>query len=151
MSADDQTVSVDSTQLRLTVASEQLRLASTMLSHLATLFDDQDDMLVPHVERLESRAGELMRTAGRLARDMGVAERWGLDILFEPPQAPALLRPSPSDESIDLEPIDLLEPISEAPPQTRRAAPTRPPWSPQLVVPTPPLASMTPATDESMY
>lgn len=135
----------DSPPERLNTAAEQLRLASTALSALAHLVDEEDDVLRPHIERLESRAAELMRTANRLARDMGVASKWGLDILFAPPAA-APLRPVSPDESIDLEPIELLGPIE--PTMARSAQRTHPPWTPRLIVPTPPLGSLESA-DES--
>ncbi len=140
----------DSPPERLNVAAEQLRLASTALSALAHLVDEDDDVLRPHIERLESRATELMRTANRLARDMGVASKWGLDILFAPAAAAAPLRIASPDESIDLEPIELLEPI-EPPAVPRRAVhKTHPPWTPRVVLPTPPLESLASA-DESTY
>lgn len=147
MSSDPSDPCVESPHLRLQIAAEQLRLASTAIARLATLVDDQDSMLTPHVERLECRAVELMRTAGRLAREMGVAGRWGIDILFSVVEPAAPARSAPSGESIELEPIELLRPI-DVPPPVVRSGSTRPPWSPGIILPTPPLASMVEA-DES--
>lgn len=145
----------ESTTERLNIAAEQLRLASTALGALARLVDEDDDSLAPHVLRLEHRAAELMRTAARLADDLGLAERWGLDILFHPaeerpltrPQRPVVARP---DESIELESIELLSPLVVA--LTDNARPARSgaaPWEPRVMVPTPPVATLESADDSS--
>lgn len=146
--SDDATAHDQTRPERLSVAAAQLRLASTALAALAHLVDEQDEVLEPHIERLEHRAVELMRTASRLARDMGVAERWGLDLLFAPPVNRAPVRPLRSSDTIDLEPLELLAPLeAETPP--RRLSRTSPPWAPQVVLPTPPLDSLATA-DESL-
>lgn len=116
---------------RLWSASEQIRLTATALASLAELVDEQDTVLSPHVERLQHRAAELMRTALRLARDLGVDGPWALDILFTEPEAAPLARgAAPADESIELDPLELLAPIAPPAQHTRRAPPSQPPWMP---------------------
>lgn len=132
--------------VRLMTAAEQLRLASVALAALAGLVDEQDEVLTPHVERLECRARELMRTAGRLARDMGVAQRWGLDVLFAPASsAPVGRLAGDPNASVELEPLELLSPLEPVSPPPPRVQPA---WSPQIMLPTPPLVSMS-SSDES--
>lgn len=136
--------------MRLATAAEQLRLAATALSALASLVDEADEVLTPHVSRLESRAVEMMRTTRRLATDMGVARRWGLDILFSDPVDSASIRQAPAYESIELEPIDLLQPVTGEHPAVRSGHISTPPWAPQIVLPTPPL-DMPASADESIF
>lgn len=126
---------LDPLPMQLGAAAEKMRLASVAISRLSMLLDDQDHTLCDHVERLECRAEELMRAARRLADDMGLAERWGLDILFatseDETEGPAAL--GPAYDSVELEPFELLGPVDE--PADRARA-----WSPRVVMPTPPLA-----------
>lgn len=139
---DDLDEQTDLAHERLYEAGEKLRLAAVALSRLAELTEATDDMLEPHVERLECRADELMRATRRLAADMGLAGRWGMDILFasdDSTQGPAAM-PTP-DDSVELEPFELLDPVS-VPPPPRAPHASRPPWGPSVVLPTPPLASM---------
>lgn len=103
---------------RLWTAAEQIRLTATVSAALAQLVDEDDTVLLPHVERLEHRAAELMRTALRLARDVGVAGPWGLDVLFAGPDTPTLLRPVPAAETIELDDLPLMAPVP--PPVTAR-------------------------------
>lgn len=125
--------------MRLWMASEQIRLTATSMAALAHEVDDDDARLVPHIERLESRAAELMRTAQRLARDAGVEQRWGLDVLFaEPEPAARALRNARREASVELEPLDLMAPL--APPRSRMLRRPRSPWMPALAAPSAPSA-----------
>ena len=135
---------------RLHVAAEQLRLASVALTALAGLVDDEDVVLEPHIELIEARATELMRTAGRLAREMGVGQRWGMDVLFASAGPEVPVRHASPDESIELEPIELLRPIDPTRPLARVTRPSSP-WTPHVALPTPPVASLQPlaSADES--
>lgn len=127
--------------VRLQDAAERLRLASTALAALARLVDEDDLVLEPHISRIESRATELMRTAGQLAREMGVGRRWGLDILFASAGPEVPVRHASPDDSIELEPLELLRPIDKTRlPVTHVRRPATP-WAPNVALPTPPLAS----------
>lgn len=138
-SADSVPLCEETRPERLNTAAEQLRLASTALAALANLVEEDDEGLDSHIARLEHRATELMRTARRLARDMGVAERWGLDILFAPPLTAVPARRPRSDDTIDLEPLELLRPLEKAEAPPRTVSRTTPPWAAQVVLPTPPV------------
>lgn len=133
---------------RLHTAAEQLRLASVALTALAGLVDDDDLVLEPHIEHIDARATELMRTAGRLAREMGMGQRWGMDILFASAGPEVPVRHASPDESIELEPLELLQPIDPSRPIARLTRPA-PPWTPYVALPTPPIASVQPLADEN--
>lgn len=127
---------------RLWTTAEQLRLAAVALNTMARTATD-DHTIAGHIDRLEHRAAELMRSTERLGEALGLAESWGIDVLFQPAgEAPAPSKATPARpahgparrkhrkippagvaESIELTPFDLLP--REIPPAERRPRPTR--------------------------
>ncbi len=124
----------DDLSARLWTASEQIRLTATALACIAEGLDAVDEAMVPHIARLEHRAAELMRTTLRLARDAGLAESWGLELLFSGSEPSRPRRPQPAaSQSIELDPLPLFDPLP--PPPVRRLQPVRAPWTAQPTLP----------------
>ncbi|MEZ4433311.1 MAG: hypothetical protein R3F65_12960 [bacterium] len=125
---------------RLWATAEQLRLTAVALNTMARAATD-DRAIAAHIDRLEHRAAELMRSTERLGEALGLAESWGIDVLFQPAEAaPSKAAPGRPPlgptrrkhravpaagvaESIELTPFDLLP--REIPPTERRPRPTR--------------------------
>jgi len=133
----------ESSSMRLKTAAEQIRLAAVALGALSRMVDPDDIALDEDIDRLNCRAAELMRTAERLSRKLGVSQSWGLKLLFHPAADTVELAPdaAPANESIELEPLALLGPLimdeGTAPPRWI-GRPSAAPWIPRVVQPTPP-------------
>lgn len=96
---------------RLSDVGEHLRLVTVALRGLGDVIGGDEPPVDAQVGVVEARVAELLRGVGRLARSMGVAERWGIDILFGLDAAPPARPPAPH-ESVELESFELLGPLS---------------------------------------
>lgn len=121
---------LDSDADRLAVAAEQLRFVAKALASMSRLVPSGDDHLSRQTARVVARSEELMRATSRLAIEMGSVDDWGLHILFGSPEAPARpIRRARPDDTVDLEPIELLPRLYAPEPPPRVCVPMPGPGS----------------------